>query len=89
MLSHIILPKKQLDLTRLILNMHEGCTTHTPKSHDAAGNNHVFLGFLLLMQALELLKRFGPFRLAYLEALIRAADCRASGVSDVEGQTND
>jgi len=40
-------------------------------------------------QALELLNRFGPFRLAYLEALIRAADCRASGPNDVEGDAND
>jgi len=28
---------------------------------------------------LRLLDRFGPFRLAYFESLIRAADCRASG----------
>jgi len=29
-----------------------------------------------------LLERFGPFRLAYLEALLRAADCRASADED-------
>src|SRR5262249_14986421 len=34
-------------------------------------------------RALDLLENLGPFRLAYLEALLRAADCRAS---DEEGQ---
>jgi CRISPR-associated endonuclease/helicase Cas3 len=29
-----------------------------------------------------LLERFGPFRLAYLESLLRAADCRASAEED-------
>ncbi len=29
-----------------------------------------------------LLERIGPFRLAYLEALLRAADCRASAEED-------
>lgn len=32
------------------------------------------------MQAL--LERLGPFRLAYLEGLLRAADCRASDDED-------
>ena len=29
-------------------------------------------------RVLGLLEKFGPFRLAYLETLLRAADCRAS-----------
>jgi CRISPR-associated endonuclease/helicase Cas3 len=33
-----------------------------------------------------LLERLGPFRLGYLEALLRAADCRASAEEDVRGQ---
>jgi CRISPR-associated endonuclease/helicase Cas3 len=40
-------------------------------------------------QVLGLVKRFGPFRLAYLESLIRAADCRATGPDDAEDNPND
>ena len=29
-------------------------------------------------RSLELLAELGPFKLAYLEAILRAADCRAS-----------
>lgn len=32
-----------------------------------------------------LLEQFGPFRLAYMEAMLRAADCRASAVEDQVG----
>ncbi len=31
---------------------------------------------------LKRLAQLGPFRLAYIEALLRAADCRASGKED-------
>jgi CRISPR-associated endonuclease/helicase Cas3 len=34
-----------------------------------------------------LLERLGPFRLGYLEALLRAADCRASQEEDERGRT--
>jgi CRISPR-associated endonuclease/helicase Cas3 len=33
-----------------------------------------------------LLERLGPFRLSYLEALLRAADCRASQEEDERGR---
>ena len=33
-----------------------------------------------------LLERLGPFRLGYLEALLRAADCRASQEEDERGR---
>ena len=33
-----------------------------------------------------LLERLGPFRLGYLEALLRAADCRASMDEDTRGK---
>ena len=33
-----------------------------------------------------LLERLGPFRLGYLEALLRAADCRASMEEDARGK---
>jgi CRISPR-associated endonuclease/helicase Cas3 len=33
-----------------------------------------------------LLERFGPFQLGYLEALLRAADCRASAEEDERGR---
>jgi CRISPR-associated endonuclease/helicase Cas3 len=35
-----------------------------------------------------LLERLGPFRLGYLEALLRAADCRASAEEDQSSYTN-
>ncbi len=35
-----------------------------------------------------LLDRFGPFQLAYLESLLRAADCRASREEDERGREN-
>jgi CRISPR-associated endonuclease/helicase Cas3 len=35
-----------------------------------------------------LLERMGPFRLGYLEALLRAADCRASKEEDERGRSN-
>ena len=35
-----------------------------------------------------LLERLGPFRLGYLEALLRAADCRASQEEDERGRGN-
>jgi CRISPR-associated endonuclease/helicase Cas3 len=35
-----------------------------------------------------LLERLGPFRLGYLEALLRAADCRASKEEDEHGRGN-
>lgn len=34
-----------------------------------------------ISRSAELLSKYGPFRLGYLEALLRAADCRASEVS--------
>jgi len=36
----------------------------------------------------SLLERLGPFRLGYLEALLRAADCRASKQEDERGKGN-
>jgi CRISPR-associated endonuclease/helicase Cas3 len=33
-----------------------------------------------------LLERLGPFQLGYLEALLRAADCRASAEEDERGR---
>lgn len=41
-----------------------------------------------LDRALDMLERLGPFRLAYLEALVRAADVRASKAEQKEGSNS-
>lgn len=56
------LPGLRLDLSPIELGANPGSSQHLPWTE----------------QAVDLRDQYGPFRLAYLEALLRAADSRAS-----------